>query len=206
MLRFAPALFICALASPLQAETLTDVQVLALSSQLYFEGVARSDALLVLAAARLRKPIGFRVADRVSAQTLAGVHQPLGWHEMLAEALVLSDNDAVMDGLIADLDAEGTKGMASGPFYNIASLSVGATESYPAAEFRGGELAEAYVEAGADIDLNIAVYDAAGNVVCEDHDPSPIAYCAWRPAETGPYVLKVENLGPDSATYALMTN
>ena len=202
MPRLAPALFVCALAAPVQAEALTDVQTLALSTQLYFEGVARGDALLVLAAARLRKPIAFQAAD----PALAAGQQPLGWQEMLAEALVLSDNDAAIDGLIADLDAEGTKGMASGPFYNIASLSVGASESYPAAEFRGGELAEAYVEAGAETNLNIAIYDAAGNVVCEDHDPSPIAYCAWRPAETGAYVLKVENLGPDSATYALMTN
>lgn len=202
MLRLAPALLVCALTAPVQAEALTDVQVLALSTQLYFEGVARGDALLVLAAARLRKPVAFQAAEGAPD----GAPQPLGWQEMLAEALILSDNDAAVDGLIADLDAEGTKGMASGPFYNIASLSVGASESYPAAEFRGGELAEAYVEAGAETDLNIAIYDAAGNVVCEDHDPSPIAYCAWRPAETGAYVLKVENLGPDSATYALMTN
>lgn len=201
MPRLAPALLLCAFASPLGAEALTDVQVLALSSQLYFEGVARGDAVLVLAAARLRKPIGLQAADPADADA-----PPLGWQAMLAEALILSDNEGDIDALIADLDAEGLKGMASGPFYNIANLRAGATESYPATEYRGGELAEAYVEAGADTDLNIEVQDAAGNVVCEDRDPSPIAYCSWRPAETGAYVLKVENLGPASATYALMTN
>lgn len=209
MQRFALAMFVMA---PLlvtasdfaRAEGLTEVQTLALSTTLYFEGVARGDAVLVLAAAKLRKPVEFRPTDQGS--DVAGSSQPLGWQEMRDEAASLADGDAALAGWIADLDAEAGKGMASGPFYNIASLAPGEIETYPSAEFRGGELAEAYVEAGADSDLNLSVHDAAGNLVCADRDPSPIAYCSWRPAETGGYVVTVENLGPGAATFAFMTN
>lgn len=206
MLRLVLAFVVSGFALPVVAEPLTALQTAELSGALYLEGVARGDAVLVLAAARLRKPIGFQPVDRMAPQPLAGVREPLGWQDMLAQAVVLADGDAALSGMIDDLRAEGGKGMASGPYYNIGSLGAGGTDSYPAAEFQGGDYAEAYVEASAATDLNIQIYDASGRLVCEDSDPSPIAYCGWRPAETGRYVMKVENLGPEGATYALMTN
>ena len=55
-------------------------------------------------------------------------------------------------------------------------------------------------------DLNLTVYDAQGRLVCSDTDKSHIAYCGWRPDQTGGFVMKVENNGPQGANYALMTN
>lgn len=194
------------LALPAAAAPLSPLQAVRLSAELYAEGIARDDALLVLAAARLRKSVALTLADRTPGTALASVHAPLDWQEMADQATALAEDDAALLGLIADLEAEGAKGKASGPFYNIAILLPGESHAYPAETFRGGTLAEAYVEATGHADLNIVITDAAGNTVCADRDESPIAYCAWTPAADGAYVLHVENRGPGDATYSLMTN
>lgn len=210
MLRFALALAASVAALPAPAQPLTATETARLSGALYLEGLARDDALLLLAAAHLRKPIGFQQVDRVGDGGVAMGVQPLGWQQMLDRAEVAAAGDDALLGMIADARVDAGRGMASGPFYNIATLMPGTIDSYPAAAFRGGDYAEAYVEAqfeaAGTTDLNVAVYDAAGNLVCADTDPSPIAYCGWRPALQGDYVLKVENLGPDAASYSLMTN
>jgi hypothetical protein len=130
----------------------------------------------------------------------------LGWEEMLASAEALAADDAALLGLIEDAKVEATKGVASGPVYNIGSLSNGKGDTYPPIEFRGGEYAEVYVEAKAATNLNLGVYDDKGRLVCSDTDISPIAYCGWTPATGGSFTLKVDNKGPVGADYALMTN
>ena len=104
------------------------------------------------------------------------------------------------------MKAETTKGVASGPVYNIGSLGNGNGDTYPPIEFRGGEYAEVYVEAKAATNVNLTIYDDKGRLVCSDTDISHIAYCGWTPAAGGTFTLKVENKGPMSAAYALMTN
>ena len=190
-----------AAAAPLGA-----LQTVRLSAELFAEGIARDDAVLMLAAARLRKPVEITLSDRTPGAVMASVHVPLGWQEMADQAAALAEDDDALLGLIDDLRAETAKGKTSGPFYNIAALLPGESHDYPAETFRGGTLAEAYVEAAGGADLNIVVTDAAGNEVCADRDPSPIAYCAWTPAADGAYGLRVENRGPADATYSLMTN
>ena len=85
-------------------------------------------------------------------------------------------------------------------------LNAGDSDSYPAVAFIGGDYAEVYVEAKVTTDLNIAVYDSKGRLVCSDTDASPIAYCGWRPGSTDSFTMTVRNDGPLGATYALMTN
>ena len=109
-------------------------------------------------------------------------------------------------GLAEDVRAESSKGVSSGPVYNIGQLKDGGLDAYPAVEFVGGEYAEVYVEAKSATDMNLSVYDSKGRLVCSDTDKSHIAYCGWRPAQSDSFVMKVENLGPNGAKYALMTN
>jgi hypothetical protein len=135
-----------------------------------------------------------------------GEGTPLSWEEMLASAAGLAGEDETLMGLIEDAKAEATKGVASGPVYNIGSLGNGKGDTYPPIEFRGGEYAEVYVEAKASVNLNLTVYDDKGRLVCSDTDISHIAYCGWTPASAGSFTLKVDNKGPAAAAYALMTN
>jgi hypothetical protein len=199
-------LLAAALALPAAAEGPSPVRLAKLSAQLYAVGVDTGDPLLLISAARLRKTLGPVATDRAPDGATALDGAPLTWEEMLATAEALAADDAAFPGLIADVRAETVKGVASGPVYNIGSLGNGSGDTYPPIEFRGAEYAEVYVEAKAATNLNLMVYDDQGRLVCSDTDISHIAYCGWTPAKAGTFTLKVENKGPVSATYALMTN
>jgi hypothetical protein len=201
---FATAL--AALVSPALAETQSPVKVAELSARLYAMGLDRGDPLLILSAARLRKTLALEATDRAAIDGTAGTGAPLSWEEMLASAETLAGDDDILLGLIDDARVEGNKGVSSGPVYNIGSLTDGDDDTYPPIEFRGGEYAEVYVEAKDATNLNLTVYDDKGRLVCSDTDISHIAYCGWTPAEPGTFTLKVDNKGPASAAYALMTN
>lgn len=197
---------VMSLALPASAEGPSPVKVAELSARLYAAGMAAGDPLLVLSAAKLRKSLTPVAGDRAAVGGVAGDGAPLGWEEMLASALALAEGDAALLGLIEDAEVEATKGVASGPVYNIGSLGNGKGDTYPPIEFRGGEYAEVYVEAKAATNLNLGVYDDKGRLVCSDTDISHIAYCGWTPASGGSFTLKVDNKGPVGADYALMTN
>lgn len=188
------------------AESASPVKIAELSARAYVAGVEAGDPLLILSAARLRKTLAPMAVDRAAVAGVAGQGAPLGWEEMLASAEALAAGDEIVLGLIEDARVEATKGVASGPVYNIGSLGTGRGDTYPPIEFRGGEYAEVYVEAKAATNLNLGVYDDKGRLVCSDTDISHIAYCGWTPAAGGTFTLKVENKGPSAADYALMTN
>ena len=191
---------------PAWAETPSPVKVAELSARLYAAGMEAGDPLLVLSAAKLRKGLALVAGNRAAVEGVAGQGAPLGWEEMLASAAGLAAGDEALLGLIEDAKVEASKGVASGPVYNIGQLGNGKGDTYPPIEFRGGEYAEVYVEAKAATNLNLGVYDDKGRLVCSDTDISPIAYCGWTPATGGSFTLKVENKGPVGADYALMTN
>ncbi len=206
MRRCLLALVLAAVAAPALAEAPSPVKIAELSARLYAQGVAAGDPVLILSAARLRKTLAPVATDRAPEGGGPAEGAPLTWEEMLASAETLAEGDAALMGLIADLRAETVKGVASGPVYNIGQLTNGGGDTYPPIEFRGGEYAEVYVEAKAATNLNLAIYDDQGRLVCSDTDISHIAYCGWTPASGGTFTLKVENKGPTSAAYALMTN
>lgn len=200
------AAFLSALALPVAAQGSSPVKVAELSAKLYTAGLANADPMLIIAAARIRKEIYPVATDRSAIDGIPGEGAPLTWEEMLASAETLAEGDEILAGLIADLRVEKPKGVSSGPVYNIGSLSNGGDDRYPPITFRGGEYAEVYVEAKSATNLNLSVYDDKGRLVCSDTDISPIAYCGWTPASEGTFTLRVENKGPASASYALMTN
>ncbi|MGL4235391.1 hypothetical protein [Tabrizicola sp.] len=206
MRRTLIALLLSSLALPALAEAPSPVKVAELSARLYAQGVEAGDPLLIISAAKLRKSLAPVASDRAATggETVEGM--PLTWEEMLASAEPLIEGDDILLGLIDDLRVETDKGVASGPVYNIGSLANGRGDTYPPIEFRGGEYAEVYVEAKAATNLNLSIYDDKGRLVCSDTDISHIAYCGWTPAQPGNFTLKVENKGPASASYALMTN
>jgi hypothetical protein len=188
------------------AEPLSSIKTIELSARLFAVGIDAKDPVLLLAAAKLRKQTNPAQSDRTAEGGEPGDAPPLSWQEMLAQAEALAVGDAGLLGLIEDARAEATKGVVTGPVYNIGKLARGRTDTYPRIDFKGGEYAEVYVEAKTPVDLNLTVKDSQGRLVCADSDVSHIAYCGWRPAESGGYVLLVENKGGAATSYALMTN
>jgi hypothetical protein len=203
---FLTALLISALPVLASADTPSPVKLAELSARLYDAGLQAQDPLLIIAAAKLRKTIAPTPTDRAAMGGEIADDAPLGWEEMLASAESLSTGDDALLGLIDDIRVETSKGVASGPVYNIGALADGRDDTYPPIEFRGGEYAEVYVEAKSSTNLNLTILDEQGRLVCSDTDVSHIAYCGWTPAAGGTFTLKVENKGPLSANYALMTN
>ena len=80
------------------------------------------------------------------------------------------------------------------------------SDTYRNVPFDGKKYAEVYVEAAGNQDLNVFIYDAQNRLVCSDTDSSAIAYCGWRPRESGQFSLKITNESGGSAQYSLMTN
>lgn len=194
------------LATPLMAEPLSPIKTIELSARLFAAGADAKDPILVLAAAKLRKQTNPVETDRTAPDGEMATDAPIGWADMLALAETLAVGDDAVLGLIEDARVDATKGVVTGPVYNIGKLASGRTDTYPRIDFKGGEYAEVYVEAKSAVDLNLTVKDAQGRLVCADSDVSHIAYCGWRPAESGGYVLLVENKGAAATSYALMTN
>lgn len=193
-------------AAPALADTPSPVKTAELSARLFDAGLQSRDPVLILAAAKLRKALSPARTDRVPDGGNSGEDVPLGWEEMLAAAEPLAEGDEALMGLIEDVRAETTKGVATGPVYNIGQIGNGKTDTYPRVDFIGGEYAEIYVEAKGASDLNLTVKDSQGRLVCSDTDSSHIAYCGWRPDQTAPFQITVSNRGPNGVTYALMTN
>jgi len=193
-------------ASGAVADTPSPVKTAELSARLFEAGVAMSDPLIILTAAKLRKTLNPAETARKADDGATATDTPLGWQEMLAAAEPLATGDETLLGLIGDIRAESTKGVATGPVYNIGRIANSKTDTYAAVSFVGGDYAEVYVEGKGSTDLNLTITDAKGRLVCSDTDKSHIAYCGWRPSATEAFSIKVENRGPAGVNYALMTN
>ncbi|MFE3838079.1 hypothetical protein [Pseudogemmobacter sonorensis] len=170
----------------------------ALSADLYRLGLAQEDALLVLAAAKMRRALDF-LPPPEAAPTLTG------WEAMAEAARELAAGDPLLLDLIEDSLAESLKGVATGPTFLIRSLADPEGASVEL-EFSGGTLAEVYVEGAIGNRVSLAVSDAAGNPICRDSPESHIAYCDWTPAEDGAFLITVSSLDHSVTDYILVTN
>lgn len=212
MIRFlaSTALALGLSASPALAER-TAAQTLALSAELYLDGVERHDPLLLLAAAKLRKSVALSEVDRVPESDMPppddveGV-APVGWQEILDAAVAMAPEDDILAGLAEDVRAENARGVKSGQVYSITSIRHGGTDTYPALTYRAGEYADVYVEGSGAADLNLFVYDTQNRLVCSDTAISAIAHCGWTPSKEAGFVIVVRNKGRGSSGYSLITN
>jgi hypothetical protein len=173
----------------------------ALAAGLYHLGLTQGDALLVLTAARLRREAGLpdHTADGGSVTLLT-------WQEMLTTARQLAGDDPTLLALVGDAEAERDKGVRVGPAYVIARIAPGLGPDTLDYEFKGGEVADVYVEGAAGTNLDLYVHDEAGRLICTDTDPSNIAYCNWTPRQDAIFTVTVENRGAAATEYFLITN
>ncbi|WP_112311577.1 hypothetical protein [Pseudogemmobacter bohemicus] len=177
----------------------------ALSAELYAKGVETGDALLILAAAQLRKSVDMQPVDPLP-DGAEPAFAPLGWEAMLGEAVALTTEGDPLRDLADDIVGQSWKGVIHGPVYRIGELEAGAETRLPDLSFRGGEYAEVYAETEPGLDLNITILDAGGREVCADTDPTHVAYCGWTPAADGLFTLVIANSASRKFGFALMTN
>ena len=72
--------------------------------------------------------------------------------------------------------------------------------------FYGGQLASVIVRGDGDTDLDVYVYDAAGNLIAKDDDYSDTCLVQWQPYWTGMFRIKVVNRGTVYNNYSIESN
>ncbi len=216
-LTFAAALAIAPLSALAEARPLSEagsqaspVKRAEMSARLLEVAFQDGDALLALAAAKLRKSVFAkevaRTPERAGPAPDGLAVGPITWADMLDVALELAPGDPLIEGLAEDIRLEKSKGVVSGKVYSISQIRAGGTDTYRPLEYEGAAYAEVYVEGSSATDLNVKVFDSAGRLVCSDTDISAIAYCGWRPAEKDAFSVEVVNKGGAGTSYTLITN
>ncbi|SEP75914.1 hypothetical protein [Thalassovita taeanensis] len=207
---FALSLTVSLACAPLSALAESPIKTAELSARLFEVGLEAGDPLLILAAAKLRKTLNLTLTQRAPTadspvpEDIATA--PVSWQDMLDTAAELAPGDDQIAALIGDIRAENTKGVSTGQVYSITAIRAGGTDTYPPLPYTGGEYAEVYVEGNDGTDLNLYVSDTKGRLVCSDTDISAIAYCGWRPAQSGGFTIEVKNRGRAASSYSLITN
>ena len=130
---------------------------------------------------------------------------PVTVDAMFAKAKELAADDEVLLGLIADAEAEGSRGRIGGAVSWLSRLPSGQTDVWEV-PFYGSSYAEVAVVGDGDANLDVAVTDENGNVICYDVSWSDKLYCDFTPAWDGYFYVTVQNMGGSRNSYYLMTN
>ncbi|AWD22505.1 hypothetical protein [Fuscovulum blasticum] len=153
-----------------------------------------------------------RPAGKATLLTSAGGEEddgaakaPVTAAEMFAKAKELAGDDEGLLGLIADAEAEGSRGRIGGAVTWGSALPKGQIDVWEV-PFYGNSYAEVAVVGDGDANLDMVVTDQNGNVICYDVSPSDQVYCDFVPAWDGYFYITVENAGRARNSYYLMTN
>lgn len=130
---------------------------------------------------------------------------PVTADAMFAKAKELAADDETVLGLIDDAMSEGSRGRIGGAVEWLSRLPAGQTDVWEI-PYYGNSYAEIAVVGDGDANLDVAVTDENGNVICYDVSWSDKLYCDWTPAWDGYFYVTVQNMGGSRNSYYLMTN
>jgi hypothetical protein len=130
---------------------------------------------------------------------------PVTAEAMFAKAKELAADDEAVLGLIDDAMAEGSRGRIGGAVEWLSRLPAGQTDVWEI-PYYGNSYAEVAIVGDGDANLDVAVTDENGNVICYDVSWSDKLYCDWTPAWDGYFYVTVQNMGGSRNSYYLMTN
>lgn len=181
------------------------VQQLMLADELAAYGRTNKDPLSLIVAASIKKQIPVKEADRKPENAPDGVAKAPASDTvdgLLKEAKDLAKDDKTLLALADDVKAAATKGRSTGPSVSVGQIT-GATDHIMRWTFTGGRFAELALTGLTSTLFAVEVRDENGNLICRNVAP---AYCSWNPIWTGPFVIRVKNLGRGLAHYKLSTN
>jgi hypothetical protein len=126
---------------------------------------------------------------------------------MIQTARKMAGDDKNLQAMISEIEGGGSpRGAVAGPAQQVDQVSPQSWAVYRGVQFRGGELAEVAVISAAGTNLDLAVLDENGNVICEDVNVTEQSYCSWRPLQTGPFHIGVLNRGAQPVRFVILTN
>jgi hypothetical protein len=179
----------------------------------FAEGDERKTASLA-AAAEAPAPAGADGTPRPAAKATffdatsdeeGAAEAPVTADAMFAKAKELAADDEALVGLIDDAMAESSRGRIGGSVEWLSRLPAGQTDVWEI-PFYGNSYAEVAIVGDGDANLDVAVTDENGNVICYDVSWSDKLYCDWTPAWDGYFYVTVQNMGGSRNSYYLMTN
>lgn len=130
---------------------------------------------------------------------------PVTAEAMFAKAKELAAEDEALLGVIDDAMAETGRGRIGGAVEWVSRLPAGQTDVWEI-PYYGNSYAEIAVVGDGDANLDVAVTDENGNVICYDVSWSDKLYCDWTPAWDGYFYVTVQNMGGSRNSYYLLTN
>jgi len=192
-----------------RGEGTTGVEQLALSQELYAYGVDARDPLAVIVAARIRQGVEveereYEIAEQDEEAEEADIEFASA-ADMLDEARVLARGDEALTGLIAEVEADASRGRVGGPGRASGWVGARSTTTYNVT-FRGGERAAVWANGPGRTDLDMYVYDQNGNLICRHIDYSDRMSCYFTPRWTGNFRVQIRNLGNIGVSHNMVTN
>lgn len=128
---------------------------------------------------------------------------------LLAAGKRLAAGDATMLAWAAQVEAiikgSSTRGAVGGPRYQVDKIGANGTFIYQLA-FRGNELAEILVCGDGDTDLDLYVYNQAGQLIAWDERYGDDCYVAFIPYRQETFTIMVKNRGRVWNRYQIATN
>jgi hypothetical protein len=183
------------------------VALVMLAHDLHALGVARGDALTVLAAARLAAGVAMTPVERapVKGSTAEAAPAPVDALRMLADARALAGEDELLSDLVDEAQAEAALATRSTVSASRAALGPGESADWQVAFF-GAVNAEVAVVGDGPANLDLTVTDENGTLVCTGSSALPRAYCDVVPRWNGYFTLTVQNRADTPASFTLLTN
>lgn len=180
----------------------------AMAERLARMGEQKKDPVLLIAAARILQEIGSRPAEHKPQSTGQGdARSPRADRTpeaLIARAKELASGRADLIALADEAGKLGTRGATQGPQRARNVVRSRGADIYTVV-FNGGEPAAVAISGDGDSDLDLEVYDQNGNLICKADGPSDDEICRWNPRWTGPFRIRVVNLGIANE-YRLLTN
>lgn len=192
------------------------VEMLQVAGQLLKYGYENKEALPLIQAADIYKSVGIGALEgqtktQETAEDLQGEAGDktstvtYDIDKILADASEFADDNETYLALINELKQSGTRGATRNYGVHYDTVNASTTDTYTI-RFRGGERACVVVSGDGDTDLDVYVYDENGNLVGSDTDYGDDCVVVWNPRWTGPFTIKVKNLGRVYNRYSLAVN
>lgn len=181
-----------------QTESSTAMQGVAAAQALVRYGDATKDPLALITAAKILRDVGGSdsKAQRTGGKAGDDKNKPdaTAVPAILERAKGMAAGRADLLAMVEDLSKAATRGAVGGPGILRTVVRSRETDSFRVT-FRGGERAVVTVSGDGDSDLDLFVYDENGNLICKDDDRTDDMVCGFSPKWTGPFTIRVRNLG-----------
>ncbi len=188
----------------------------ATACQLADYGRRNSDPMALISAARILKAVTTQAmeaqpetkkseGEAADDQKEESKNPPITAESCLDAAAGMIGEDEALAALIETVRAEKMREAVGGPQRGEYVLNGRCYQDF-VVSFHGGRCAEVCLQGDGDTDLDLFIYDQNGNLIVSDTRAGDYCGVHWTPRWTGPFRIRVVNLGRVWNRYVIATN